>query len=124
MDICISADINSMLVRHHCLFAACSIATILFQTKAALIYLKHPFVTRHTTCIRCIAYGVLPEDEAAKVYKMVVKRKGSKKSTSSSPKPTSSASTKKKKSKKVMEDVEYDAGMGAGGDEGIGVTAM
>ncbi|KAL7503540.1 hypothetical protein ACHAXN_004647 [Cyclotella atomus] len=73
----------------------------------------------------CIAYGVLSEEEASKVYKLIVKRKGSKKPSSSSPaKPSSSAGAKKKKSKIVMDDVEYDAGMGAGGDEGIGVTAM
>jgi hypothetical protein len=54
-----------------------------------------------------------------------VKRKGLKKATSSSsPPPKSSTSTKKKKAKKLLNDVEYDAGMGAGGDEGIGVTAM
>ncbi|KAL3794505.1 hypothetical protein HJC23_013978 [Cyclotella cryptica] len=73
----------------------------------------------------CVAYGVLPEEEAEKVYKAVLKRKGLKKSASTSPLTNSTASkssTKKKKVKKVLEDVEYDAGMGAGGDEGIGIT--
>jgi hypothetical protein len=77
---------------------------------------------------RCVAYGVLPEEESEKVYKAVLKRKGLKKSSSSStPPPTSTASknsTKKKKVKKVLDDVEYDAGMGAGGDEGIGITGL
>ena len=45
-------------------------------------------------------------------------------SVSQSPTPKSSTSTKKKKAKKVLNAVEYDAGMGAGGDEGIGVAAM
>ena len=75
--------------------------------------------------IRCVAYGVLSEEEATKVHKLIVKRKGLKKaSVSQSPTPKSSTSTKKKKAKKVLNDVEYDAGMGAGGDEGIGVAAM
>ncbi|KAL7474722.1 hypothetical protein ACHAWX_000038 [Stephanocyclus meneghinianus] len=77
---------------------------------------------------RCLAYGVLPEEEAEKVYKVVLKRKGLKKSTSgTTPPPTSTASkssTKKKKVKKILDDVEYDAGMGAGGDEGIGITGL
>ena len=73
---------------------------------------------------RCVAYGVLSEEEAAKIHKICVKRKGAKKSSSTqSSKPTSSGA-KKKKTKKVLNDVEYDAGMGTGGDEGIGVTAM
>ena len=67
----------------------------------------------------------MSEEEAAKVHKLIVKRKGLKKaSASQSPTPKSSTSTKKKKAKKVLNDVEYDAGMGAGGDEGIGVAAM
>ena len=74
---------------------------------------------------RCVAYGVLSEEEAAKIHKICVKRKGAKKSSSNqSSKPSSSSGTKKKKTKKVLNDVEYDAGMGTGGDEGIGVTAM
>mmetsp|Transcript_42 Transcript_42/g.59 ORF Transcript_42/g.59 Transcript_42/m.59 type:complete len:116 (-) Transcript_42:52-399(-) len=74
----------------------------------------------------CVAYGVLSEEEAAKVHKQILKRKGLKKASSSSqsPPPKSSAGTKKKKAKKVLNDVEYDAGMGAGGDEGIGVAAI
>lgn len=88
-----------------------------------ILYNTPSFILQHN--IRCIAYGVLSEEEASKVYKLIVKRKGSKKTSSSSPaKPSSSAGAKKKKSKIVMDDVEYDAGMGAGGDEGIGVTAM
>lgn len=68
---------------------------------------------------------MLPEEEATKVHKICVKRKGAKKTSSSqSSKSSSSTGTKKKKAKKVLNDVEYDAGMGTGGDEGIGVTAM
>jgi hypothetical protein len=75
---------------------------------------------------RCVAYGVLSEEEAAKVYKKCIKRKESKKSSNNSPQKPSSSSlgAKKKKAKKVLGDVEYDAGMGVGGDEGIGVTGL
>ncbi|EED87161.1 predicted protein [Thalassiosira pseudonana CCMP1335] len=74
----------------------------------------------------CVNYGVLSEEEAAKAYKAVVKRKGSKKASSTSPTPSSkSAGTKKKKKvKKVLDDVAYDAGMDAGGDQGIGVADL
>lgn len=79
----------------------------------------------------CVNYGVLPEEEAAKLYKKIQKRKAAAKSVggSSSPGPKSekkkgTSSSKKKKSKKILDDVEFDAGMGAGGDEGIGLAAM
>lgn len=77
-----------------------------------------------TTCNgRCVNYGVLPEEEAAEAYKKVLKRKGKQKSGTSI--STSSTSVKKvKKTKKVIGDVEFDAGMDAGGDEGIGVAAL
>jgi hypothetical protein len=86
-------------------------------TWIGLIVNQHP---------RCVAYGVLPEEEAAKVYKKIIKRKGIKKAASGSSSSTSksSSSAKKKKIKKVLNDVEYDAGMDAGGDEGIGVAVM
>lgn len=74
----------------------------------------------------CVNYGVLPEEEAAKLYKKIMKRKAAVKSAggSSSPARKKSASSSKKKGKKVLDDVEFDAGMGAGGDEGIGIGAL
>ena len=80
----------------------------------------------------CVAYGVLSDEDAAKLHKKILKRKADAKSvggsggSSSSPAPKSEKkkSSSKKRGKKVMDDVEFDAGMGAGGDEGIGVGAL
>ena len=75
-----------------------------------------------------VAYGVLPEEDAAKLYKKIMKRKAAAKSVGSTTSPTKSekkkSSSSNKKGKKIMDDVEFDAGMGAGGDEGIGIAAM
>jgi hypothetical protein len=78
----------------------------------------------------CVNWGVLPEEEAAKIHKKILKRKADVKSINSggsSPAPKSEkkkSSSKKKKIKKVLDEVEFDAGMGTGGDEGIGVSAL
>eukprot|EP00984_Skeletonema_dohrnii_P013295 scaffold5491_cov107-Skeletonema_dohrnii-CCMP3373.AAC.3 len=73
----------------------------------------------------CVSYGVLSEEDAAKIYKKILKRKAAAKSVgSSSPVKSEKKSASKKKGKKVMDDVEFDAGMGAGGDEGIGIGAL
>jgi hypothetical protein len=80
----------------------------------------------------CVDYGVLSEEEAAKIHKKIMKRKAAAKGTSSSggsssspaPKSEKKKSSSKKKAKKILDDVEFDAGMGAGGDEGIGVGAL
>lgn len=73
---------------------------------------------------RCVNYGVLPEEEAAKAHKSVLKRKGKQKASGGGGSSTTPKKTSTKKAKKVIGDVEYDAGMNAGGDEGIGVTAF
>ena len=75
----------------------------------------------------CVSYGVLSEEDAAKIYKKILKRKAAAKSVGGSSSPVKSEKKKsasKKKAKKVMDDVEFDAGMGAGGDEGIGIGAL
>ena len=81
----------------------------------------------------CLAYGVMDDGDAKKAYKSMVKRKEMGKSArgaSKSPPPaksgggTSGKKKKKTKGKKILDDVEYDAGMAAGGDEGIGIAAM
>mmetsp|Transcript_14608 Transcript_14608/g.35212 ORF Transcript_14608/g.35212 Transcript_14608/m.35212 type:complete len:124 (+) Transcript_14608:167-538(+) len=81
----------------------------------------------------CLAYGVMDDGDAKKAYKSMVKRKEMGKSArgaSKSPPPaksgggTSGKKKKKTKGKKILDDVEYDAGMTAGGDEGIGIAAM
>lgn len=76
----------------------------------------------------CVAYGVMDENNAKKAYKAMVKRKEKEKSSrGKSPPPPSKSSTsgkKKNRGKKVLDDVEFDAGMTAGGDEGIGMAAL
>eukprot|EP00581_Thalassiosira_minuscula_P019882 CAMPEP_0183733256 /NCGR_PEP_ID=MMETSP0737-20130205/40639_1 /TAXON_ID=385413 /ORGANISM="Thalassiosira miniscula, Strain CCMP1093" /LENGTH=87 /DNA_ID=CAMNT_0025966473 /DNA_START=167 /DNA_END=430 /DNA_ORIENTATION=+ len=82
----------------------------------------------------CLAYGVMEERDAEKAYKAMIKRKGKAAasggggSSSRSPPPKSSSSSKKKSGKKskkrVLDDVEFDAGMDAGGGEGIGVAGL
>ncbi|KAL3811891.1 hypothetical protein ACHAXA_005557 [Cyclostephanos tholiformis] len=88
----------------------------------------------------CVLYGVMEEEDAARAYKRMIKRKGGARAggggggaqTSSAAaaatKRKSAGSTgkikRKKKKKNVLDDVEYDAGIGAGGDEGIGIAAL
>ena len=67
--------------------------------------------------------------DAKNAYKAYIERSEKKKSASSSPKRSASSDNsekkkKKKKTKKVLDDVAYDAGMDAGGDEGIGVAGL
>ena len=72
---------------------------------------------------RCVAYGVLEDEEAAKLFKVVSKRKKGGKSTPTPVKKSGSGGSKKKKSK-IIDDVGYDAGMQSGGAEGIGVATL
>mmetsp|Transcript_12876 Transcript_12876/g.24180 ORF Transcript_12876/g.24180 Transcript_12876/m.24180 type:complete len:119 (+) Transcript_12876:88-444(+) len=73
----------------------------------------------------CVAHGVLPHEEAQKLYKAILKRKGKVLSTASSKSNAGdskkSASSKKvKREKKVVKEEAVDVGMNVGGDEGIG----
>lgn len=73
-----------------------------------------------------MAYGVLEDAEAAKLFKIITKRKKNGKSSGSTPTPVkkkSSAGGSKKKAK-IIDDVGYDAGMQSGGAEGIGAAAL
>ena len=75
----------------------------------------------------CVQYGVLDSDAAHKAYKKVLKRKEIAKSSgygSKSPPPPSKKKKKSKKGKSIVDDVEFDAGLDAGGDEGIGTAVM
>ncbi|KAL3805961.1 hypothetical protein ACHAW5_002497 [Stephanodiscus triporus] len=88
----------------------------------------------------CVLYGVMEEEDAARAHKRILKRKGatragggagvSSSGTSSSSKKNGGggAEGKKKKKKKIkkriLDDVAFDAGMNAGGDEGIGIAAL
>ena len=73
----------------------------------------------------CLQYGIFDEETAKREYKAMEKRKASSKSPKRE--KSSSGSTdkkKKKKVKKVLDDVEYDAGMDAGGGDGIGIAGL
>jgi hypothetical protein len=69
----------------------------------------------------CVAHGVLPLEEAQKLYKAILKRKGKVLSTKSkSDASKSSVSKKVKREKKMVKEEVDDVGMNVGGDEGIG----
>lgn len=75
----------------------------------------------------CVSYGVLEGKEAVKAHQQMLKRKGKSVSGgSSNAVATPSTKKDKKKSKKrILDDnVEFDAGMDAGGDEGIGMATL
>jgi hypothetical protein len=71
---------------------------------------------------RCVNYGVLPTEEAAKMYKKVLKRKQNKGGTSTT--SSSAKKVKNTKTKRVLDDVGYDADMQLGGAEGMGSKAL
>ena len=75
--------------------------------------------------IRCVSYGVLPDDEAIKLYDKVMKRKKMK--TGGSPSKSEVAvakNTKKRKTNNIHDDVAVDVGMQVGGEEGIGTSSL
>ena len=70
----------------------------------------------------CVNNGVLSHEEALKLYKVIMKRKGK-----PMPKSASGSSSSPKRRKKIKREIEgeaVDVGMSACGDEGIGMTAM
>jgi len=78
----------------------------------------------------CVFYGVLPEEEASKLYKIVLKRKGKsvalvgvaggKRKGGSS----GGGSGKKKKKAVILSDNDGGLGVGTVGDEGIGMAVI
>ena len=105
--------------RLHELHRWCDHFILMIPTNQSLLFLLY-YVGR------CVAYGVLEDDEAAKLFKIITKRKKSGKSSGSTPTPVkkkSSAGGSKKKAK-IIGDVGYDAGMQSGGAEGIGAAAL
>ena len=68
--------------------------------------------------IRCVHYGVLPEDEAKQVYKKMLARKGTK-GTVSSP-----AAKKSSKKAKIEKDVGVEADLQISGTERVGSSSM
>ena len=78
----------------------------------------------------CVAYGVLEGDEAQKAHQKSLKRKV-KSTTAANGSSTGGgggSEKKKKKEKKskkrILDDMEFDAGMDVGGDEGIGMATL
>jgi len=68
----------------------------------------------------CVAYGVLSKDEAGKLYKIILKKKGQ-------IAPSSSSSKKVKKERnntRMLKEEPDDVGMGIGGSEGVGAVTM
>jgi hypothetical protein len=72
----------------------------------------------------CVSYGVLEGKEAVKAHQQMLKRKGKSVSGGSSASPKKEKDKKKKSKKRILDDVEFDAGMDAGGDEGIGMATL
>ncbi|CAB9513565.1 expressed unknown protein [Seminavis robusta] len=73
----------------------------------------------------CVAYGVLPEDEAQKYYKKVLKRKGKGASASAaSSSKSSSAPAKKKKKAKVVKEEGADPDMQVSGAQAVGRSVI
>jgi hypothetical protein len=66
----------------------------------------------------CVAYGVLARDEAQKLYKIILKRKGQ------GAAPSSASKTKVKREKKMVKEEMDDVGMHAGGSEVAGAVSM
>mmetsp|Transcript_19519 Transcript_19519/g.26785 ORF Transcript_19519/g.26785 Transcript_19519/m.26785 type:complete len:122 (-) Transcript_19519:218-583(-) len=72
----------------------------------------------------CVNYGVLPSEEAAKLFKVVTKRKKNQKSgVPVSPSPTKKPKKSSKK-KKILREDGFEAGMQVGGSEGMGNAAI
>lgn len=68
--------------------------------------------------IRCVNYGVLPEDEAKRIFKIMLARKGTKGIVSS---PTAKKSSKKAK---VEKDIGVEADLQIPGAERVGSSSM
>jgi hypothetical protein len=71
----------------------------------------------------CVNYGVLSHEDASKLYRIIMKRKG-KPITSSGSSSRNSPSPKRRKKVKSEPVEAVDVGLSAGGDERIGFTAM
>ena len=67
---------------------------------------------------RCVNYGVLHEDEAKRVYKMMLARKGMKGTVSS---PSAKKASKKVKLEK---DIGVEADLQISGTERVGTSSM
>ena len=72
----------------------------------------------------CVNYGVLNYEDASKLHRIIMKRKGKPIKSSSTASSSSGGSTRKKKKVKVESNEAVDVGLNANGGEGIGMVAM
>ena len=70
---------------------------------------------------RCLAYGVLPHEEAAKLYKKFLKRKKGGSAVAAEPEVPAK---KKKKKPKIIKDEGDDPDMQISGDAGVGRSVL
>jgi hypothetical protein len=94
--------------------------------ESKLLYIEnesHCFISSGSLTVycRCVNYGVLPEDEAERVNRMILLRKG-KKGTVSSPVPASKKASSKKA--KLEKDVAVKADLQISGAERVGSSTM
>jgi len=73
---------------------------------------------------RCVDYGVLSHEEAARLYKVITKRKGKGGGGSSSASSPAPAAKKKKMKVKVVRDDAVDVGMQTSGADAVGQTVL
>ena len=69
---------------------------------------------------RCVEYGVLPEPEAERLYKLILKRKGKSMPSAASPAPMA----KKKRKPKLMDDEGFDPDMQVSSGDAIGRAVL
>eukprot|EP00562_Extubocellulus_spinifer_P031436 CAMPEP_0178710024 /NCGR_PEP_ID=MMETSP0699-20121125/17555_1 /TAXON_ID=265572 /ORGANISM="Extubocellulus spinifer, Strain CCMP396" /LENGTH=113 /DNA_ID=CAMNT_0020358535 /DNA_START=164 /DNA_END=504 /DNA_ORIENTATION=- len=78
----------------------------------------------HTHIEGAVNYGVLEEEEAAKLFKQVTRRKKAGKSSGGTPTPTKKKSSSSSKKKRIIDEVGYDAGLQSGGAEAVGSSVL
>ena len=75
----------------------------------------------------CVNYGVLSREDASKLHRKIMKRKGKPMKDYGHNDNSSSSAKKKKKVKSEPvdnDDQAVDVGLSAGGDEGVGLVSM
>lgn len=72
---------------------------------------------------RCVAYGVLPHDEAERLNKIVSERKKHKRLNGGTASPMKSPAKKKKKTK-IVKDEAINPDMQVSGGDGIGTAIL
>ena len=73
---------------------------------------------------RRVKYGVLPVAEAERLFSLIQRRKGAKGQSPRRPKKEGGKKAKKVRKARIDDDIEVDAGLSVGMDEGIGASAL